>query len=194
MSEDVFAPRDAALREVGRTVVNFQRLEHNLKMLARLGPLEGTLAKIQRDFERRAEKAGSFTLGQAIYAWLEAIEIDRPQATRIDDLFDPTFRCTFSIGRDSEVRQAHGETLKALLEIRNNLVHRGLVKFDWKSRCDCESLVEVLTDLNESIVSELDFLAAIAKGMQSIREEDFEIEGSDVPNEWVLTTRTRSGA
>lgn len=194
MSEDVLAAKDAALREVGRTVVNFQRLEHNLKILARLGPIEGTLSRIQRDFERRTEKADSFTLGQAICAWLEAIEIDRPQAIPTGDLFEPTLRGTFSIGRDSEVRKAHGETLKALLAIRNNLVHGGLVKFDWKSRCDCESLVEVLTDLNESIVSQLDFLAAIAKGVQSIREEDFEIEESDVPNEWVLTARTEGGA
>ena len=130
MSEDVFAPKDAALRAVGRTVVNFQRLEHNLKILARLGPIEGTLSKIQRDIERRAEKAASFTLGQAIYAWLEAIDIDRPQAIPTNDLFEPTLRGTFSIGQDSDGRRAHGETLKALLEIRNNLVHGGLVKFD----------------------------------------------------------------
>ena len=73
MDDGIFTPKDLALRAVGRTVVNFQRLEHNLKVLARLGPVEGVLAKVRRDIEKRAEKASSFTLGQAIQAWMGAL-------------------------------------------------------------------------------------------------------------------------
>ena len=80
MSGSAVTFKDAALRAVGRTVVNFQRLEHNLKIAARLGPLEGVLSKVQRDHERRTEKASSFTLGQAIEAWL----------TELDPLFETT--------------------------------------------------------------------------------------------------------
>jgi hypothetical protein len=37
MDDGIFTPKDVAVRAVGRTVVNFQRLEHCLKGLARLG-------------------------------------------------------------------------------------------------------------------------------------------------------------
>ena len=70
MSQQSATSKDAALRAIGRTVVNFQRLEHNLKLAARLGPVQGTIPKIQRDIGRRFERAETLTLGQAIQAWL----------------------------------------------------------------------------------------------------------------------------
>jgi hypothetical protein len=39
MAQPAEAAKDAALRAVGRTIVNFQRLEHTLKLAARLGPI-----------------------------------------------------------------------------------------------------------------------------------------------------------
>jgi len=183
MLGDAFAPKDAALRAVGRTVVNFQILEHHLKFLARFRPSEGTLAKVRREVEKRADKASLLTLGQAIHAWLDAIEDDRPQANTTNDLFEPTLRVAFSFGADSEARRAHGETLKALLETRNNLVHGGLVPFNWTSQASCELLVLELDHVNEAIMSEIDFFVGIRNGLQSIQDEDVEIiEAPDVPN------------
>lgn len=38
MTDGIDTPKDVALRAVGRTVVNVQRLEHYLKVMTRLGP------------------------------------------------------------------------------------------------------------------------------------------------------------
>jgi hypothetical protein len=155
--------KNAALGAVGRTVVNFQRLEHNLKIAARVGPLEGVLAKVQRDFERRAVKTSTFTLGQSIEAWLVAMKGGGPRINPTPDLFDPTIRLTFSLGGDSDSCGAHGEILKELLELRNGLVHGGLVNFDWDSQGDCDRLVAELTEVNEVIGSQIDFLATVLR-------------------------------
>jgi hypothetical protein len=109
MSGSTATFKDAALRAVGRTIVNFQRLEHNLKIAARLGPLEGVLVKVQRDLERRTEKASSFTLGQSIEAWLSAVKGGVPPANPTPDLFDSTIRLTFSFDGDPDSYRAHGE-------------------------------------------------------------------------------------
>jgi hypothetical protein len=170
MSGNTLAFKDAALRAVGRTVVNFQRLEHNLKIAARLGPLEGILAKVQRDFERRTEKTSSFTLGQSIEAWLSAIK-GGPRANPTPDLFDPTVKLTFSLDEDS--CRTHGEALRELLEVRNDLIHGGLVNFDWESRDECERLVAELTELNEVVGMQIDFVAAV---LRSLRPESAEFE------------------
>jgi hypothetical protein len=163
--------KDLALRAVGRTVVNFQRLEHNLKSAARLGPLEGVLAKIATDFERRTEKASSSTLGQAIEAWLSAIKGGDVHTNPTPDLFDPTMRVSFSLEGDSEFHRAHGDALKELLKIRNRLIHGGLVHFDWESQDDCGRLVAELTEVNEAIGVQIDFVAAILKSFKSAHEE-----------------------
>lgn len=189
MSGCVVTSKDVALRAVGRTVVNFQRLEHNLKIAARLGPLEGVLAKIQRDFERRTEKASLFTLGQAIEAWLNAINGGDAHTNPTPDLFDPTIRLTFSLQGDSEFHRAHGDALKELLEVRNRLIHGGLVNFDWESRDACERLVAELTEVNEAIGVQIDFVAVVVK---SFRPEGAAIEVFSGDGEKIFTTQLGS--
>ena len=163
--------KDIALKAVGRTVVNFQRLEHNLKIAARLGPLEGILAKIERDFGRRTEKASLFTLGQAIEAWLNAINGGDARTNPTPDLFDPTIRISFSWKGDPEFHRMHGEVLRKLLELRNRLIHGGLVNFAWESQEDCTRLVAELNAVNEAIGTQLDFVAAVVKSFKSAHEE-----------------------
>jgi hypothetical protein len=176
MSSNTVSFKDAALKAVGRTVVNFQRLEHNLKTAARLGTLEGVIAKVQRDLERRADKASSFTLGQSIEAWLSATS--GGGSSRVDptlDLFEPTIRITFSLSGDSDSYRTHGKSLKKLLELRNKLIHGGLVNFDWESEAECDRLVEELTGVNNVIGSQIDFVAAVVR---SLRPQDAVINES----------------
>ena len=172
MSSDVPNTRDAALIAVGRTVVNLQRLEHNLKLAARLGSSHGTLPKIQRDLERRIERATSLTLGQAIHAWLSAGQGEPAETIHTPDLFDATMQVTFSWGSDAESQSVHGVALKSLLETRNNLIHGGLVQFQWDSPAECERLVRQLDEVNDSIATQLEFITSILRAFGSIRPED----------------------
>jgi hypothetical protein len=146
-------------------MVNFQRLEHNLRRAARLGPLEGTLAKMQRDAERRAERAETLTLGQAIQTWLFAAHSEPMEAGRTPDLFDATMQMTFSLVPDAEVRNAHGSALKSLLETRNRLVHGGLVEMKWDSPDDCARLIAELGVVDEEIRVQMVFVTSILKGL-----------------------------
>src|SRR5262245_2807468 len=174
MSANEPSARDAALKAVGRTVVNFQRLEHSLKLAARLGSSHGTLPKIQRDLERRIERATTLTLGQAIHAWLSIGQGEPLETSHTPDLFDATMQVTFSWGAGDESESAHGVALKSLLETRNNLIHGGLVRFQWDSPEECERLVRDLDQVNNSIASELEFVTSILRAFGSIRPEDLE--------------------
>ena len=174
MSSNVLSPRDAALKAVGRTVVNFQRLEHNLKLAARLGSSHGTLPKIQRDFEKRAERATTLTLGQAIHAWLSLGQGEPRQASHTPDLFNATMQVTFSWGSDDESQNAHGVALQSLLETRNKLIHGGLVQFEWDAPVECERLVRHLDEVNDSIAVQLEFVTSILRALGSIRSEHLE--------------------
>jgi hypothetical protein len=181
MPNDTATPKDAALRAVGRAVVNFQRLEHNLKLAARFGPLEGVAAKIQNDIERRSAKAQSFTLGQAVQAWLSAINSDPNPSDRTPDLFDPTIRMTLSLESSTEHASSHAEALKRLLEVRNKLIHGGLVRFDWNSPTECIRLIEELNAVNAEISVQIEFLSEVLRSLKDLVPDDaslvHEIEG-----------------
>ena len=175
MTKDATASKDAALRAVGRTVVNFQRLEHNLKLAARLGPVEGTLPKVQRDAEKRTERATTMTLGQAIQAWLCAAARESPTSSYTPDLFDATLQMTFSLDVDTASQDAHGTALKGLLEARNKLVHDDLARFPWDSPDECDRLVTDLDKVNEAIRVQLDFITAILGAVRAIDPKDIEL-------------------
>jgi hypothetical protein len=170
MSDSDSTFKDAALRAVGRTVVNFQRLEHNLKRAAHLAPLEGVLAKVEKDLVRLNEKAASMTLGQSISAWLDAIKGGGTSTNPTPDLFDPTIRLTFSFeGFDPD--GIHSATLKRLLERRNGLIHDELVSFDWESQAECARLMQDLTNVNEEIRAQIDFFEAILRSSKDALSE-----------------------
>jgi hypothetical protein len=174
MSSNVLNPRDAALKAVGRTVVNFQRLEHNLKLAARLGSSQGTLPKIKRDLERRIERATTLTLGQAIQGWLGAGQGEPIEISHTPDLFDATMQITFSWTSDAEAQSAHAIALQSLLKSRNDLIHGGLVQFQWDSPAECARLVRQLDEVNDSIAAQLEFVASFLRAIGSIRPEHME--------------------
>lgn len=163
--------KDAALRLIGRTVVNFQRLEHNLKLAARLGPVQGTVDKIQRDIAKRHERAAGLTLGQAIQAWLDYCYGQPKPETAISDLFDVTFHMTITLESDPESQARHAKGLRALLEVRNNLIHSRLAQFEWESQEACEALIADLEKINSSISEQLDYTAALLKTIAEVHKE-----------------------
>jgi hypothetical protein len=167
MSQHADTYKDAALRMVGRTVVNFQRLEHNLKLAARLGPLQGTIPRVQRDIAKRHERASTLTLGQAIQAWLLNCDEPPAQSTGTPDLFDVTVQMTFAFESDAESRAHNAKALRELLDVRNELIHSRLAKFEWESPQECNNLVAELEQVNAAISRQIEYtsslLAAIAE-------------------------------
>jgi hypothetical protein len=166
--------KDAALRAIGRTIVNFQRLEHNLKIAAQLAPIQGSLQKVQRDVARRQERAETLTLGQAIQAWLSYCNGTQAQVDWTPDLFDVSIRMTFSLESDAESRNAHAESLGSLLETRNDLIHGRLARFQWESPEACDALVLELNEVNARISEQLDYVTSLFREILDAHKEHAE--------------------
>jgi len=185
--EQTLTPRDNALKNLGRTIVNFQRLEHCLKLLAKLRPMNGTISKIQRDLEKHAEKTSGFTLGQAINAWLETLDGYGPDQPVVKDLFDVTLKSEIEIDIAPEIKAVHAEQLRSLLTDRNGLIHGGLVEFDWDSPGECKDLAGSLDVLNEAIGEQIDFLHSIIKGVGSLSPEEFRVVEGESRSTYILS-------
>jgi len=173
MSPNSGASKSAALEAVGRILVNFQQLEHNLKLAARLGPLEGTLQKMQRDAKSRADRAATMTMGQAIGAWVAAANSEPMESGYTDDLFDATMQLTFTVG-DASSREKRASALRTLLEARNRLIHGGLIAVNWDSSEDCARLIDDLGDLDRAIREQVVYFGTMLRAIGAIRPEHLE--------------------
>lgn len=174
MSSQVDKSKDSALRMVGRTVVNFQRLEHNLKLAARLGPLRGTVHKSQKDIAKRHERASALTLGKAIQAWLGYCSGHPATHCETSDLFDVSVQMTFTLESDPESQARHAKALCDLLEVRNDFIHSRLAKFEWESPEACQDLVEELEQVNTSISMQMEYTCTLLKAIAELHKEHAE--------------------
>jgi hypothetical protein len=171
MTQPSGTEKDAAFRAVGRTIVNFQRLEHTLKLASRLGPMQGPTQKLQRDVDRRQQRADTLTLGQAIQAWLAVSGDTQAQTEWTPDLFDVSLQVTVALEPDPAVDGAHAKALSDLLEARNALVHARLATFPWESGEACEALVAELDALNATIGEQLEYFASLLRGFVAAHRE-----------------------
>ncbi len=172
-------PRDAALKNLGRTIINFQRLEQHVKALATIQPLSGSISKVQRDHERHIEKTLGFTLGAAINTWVETLHGSRPRQPLIADMFDITMQGHIQFDFDPEMKARHAQQLRELLEYRNELIHGKRLAINWDSDSECEALFAELDEWNKRIGVQVEFLQSIRRGFANITPEDFEVVEDD---------------
>lgn len=174
MLSQVDASKEAALHMVGRTVVNFQRLEHNLKLAARLIPLQGTIQKVQRDIAKRHERASALTLGQAIQAWLDLCRGQPWTNHETPDLFDVSVKTTFTLESDLESQERHAKVLRDLLDVRNDLIHSRLAKFEWETPEACDDLVADLEQVNTTISNLIEYTSTLLNAIAELHKEHAE--------------------
>lgn len=154
-----FTARDAALRAIGRAVVNFQKLECCLKVLSRLQDCSGPMSQIEGKAKRRIEKTAKFTMGSAVADWLRIARKDDVQVPSTRDLFEPWVSVSYGPLLGPEQIDAHGEALNALAIERNNLIHHDLANFDFASDEACRELLARLDKQNVRILEQLAILA-----------------------------------
>jgi hypothetical protein len=166
--------RDVALRAVGRNVVNFQKLEHCLKVLVRTDHLSAPLSTVEGKLAKRRSRSAGYTLGKAVQEWLRISEFGEKATATTQDLFEPWVSISFGPLIAAERLAEHSEALNALAVERNKLIHQELANCDFESDAACQNLVAGLDRQNARILEQLKFLAPAIKGLIEL-------------NKWTLT-------
>lgn len=151
--------RDAALRAIGRNLVNFQKLEHCLKALVRTESLAGPMSTLNDKVATRVSKTSQYTLGRTVQEWLRISTPHRTANPQTQDLFEPWISVSLELPIDSEALGSHSEALESLAIERNELVHLKLAQFDFESEAECKDLVADLDRQNQRILEQLAFLS-----------------------------------
>ena len=110
--------RDAALRAIGRNLVNFQKLEHCLKALVRTEPFAGPMSTMNGRVATRVSKTSQYTLGKAVQEWLPISTPHQTARPQIQDLFEPWISVSFQLPIDSEGLSRPNEVERNAASIR----------------------------------------------------------------------------
>jgi hypothetical protein len=161
--------RDAALRAIGRNLVNFQKLEHCLKALVRTAPVAGPMSTLKDELTKRTAKTSRYTLGRAVEEWLRISTTHQTESSQTQDRSEPWISVSIELSVDSEGLASHSVELEALASERNDLVHLNLAHFNFESEAECKDLVAVLDRQNQRILEQLAFLSPAIRFLSELK-------------------------
>jgi hypothetical protein len=154
------AHTDDALRKIGRSIVNFQKLEYGLKELVRLSRIESLQSHAQPVFPRKTKRLKSAGLGAVVKQFNRALyaEPTEPQAWPASSEVRSSTEFRLEVDSNSEAQRRE---LVALARDRNRLVHLDLATLDFSSEAACVELSRRLDEQNERILRYLEFVRSI---------------------------------
>ena len=169
-STDLEAVRTEALRELGRNVVNFAKIEAGLKELLAVSQFGGSPAQIATQLRENRHRLRKNTLGTLVGKFHQNVLGD-------DDLDDVGQDELEPDGSDSEMsisvklKVAYGNLalqkrlLSSIVKERNRLLHQDLALLDTSSIEDYRKLIDHLDEQNPRLLAQLEELKWMVNGL-----------------------------
>lgn len=174
MSEDITSEQHEVQRKLGRCLLRLQQYERLLKTIAAHQEIEGPAERLQGIRDGKAHELSGKTLGHLVglltgsYLSVESSEVADSTAgeTRGDVPATGWFRIRSSISMSPEVHAETVQQLRELVNLRNELVHHLIERFDVWTLAGCRDAVSHLDAAYLKIDAHYASLANWAKSMQ----------------------------
>lgn len=160
---DIAKPyRDETLRRIGRNIVNFQKLEHSLRVLIptlRFSSGVDEIASIQAIRKNEVKKK---SLGDLSSRFHGDIFSEIPDSIS-DSATGITISHSFRLETDKNDARELKNSLIKLVQERNQLVHQDFIYTVFNSIPECYEISARLDEQNSRILSQIDFVNSLRK-------------------------------
>jgi hypothetical protein len=154
--------------EIGKNVASFQLVEHLLKALLSINRTRSTMAGVDAETTERNNKLKTKTMGALVGDFGK--EISQPvddETVTSNECNEISFSARFHLEGDVNTQAE----LKALVDVRNQLIHHFVLKWDWKSVTDMQAARIELIALRERTEAQRVRLVAVQKACQESFQE-----------------------
>lgn len=112
------------LRKIGRNLMLFQQLEHQLKYIVANGNISGYASQLKEKQLKQATSVNTKTMGQLISHYIENVYSDPDESTdESEDVKEAHFSFSFRLETGTAHYDVVKDNLAQLLSERNELVH-----------------------------------------------------------------------
>ncbi|EGR2549186.1 hypothetical protein DX888_00855 [Vibrio alginolyticus] len=157
-------------QQIGRNMLNFQRLEHLLKVTLSNQSFSGGFSGLHSAICKKQDTIKTQTLGQLVGQYIEeSITTDELSEIELKDSDEPQFSFRFGTQLTPD---DYAEKRKLLLELvneRNQLIHHFLPRLDPSSGESLEELSSELDKQNQRVTTEIRFLQSTMKELDEVR-------------------------
>lgn len=171
MSSDIEQAKAITLQKIGRNVVVFSRLEHQLTGLVRNTRVSGSVSKLTASNAKTQRKFPKLSLGRlAEELWKNLFASHTPNS-RPEEIEEPWISQLLQVEMEKADQKRWKQSLDSLVTSRNNLVHKKLPKLDFNSMEVCAALDQELDDQYIKICEHIEEFNNLARSFQDMQRE-----------------------
>lgn len=176
-------------RLLGRCMLRLQQYERLLKAMVVNQQLAGPVPELESIRANRVASVASQTLGQLMnqllgnYLVIEGAVCAAPELAS-ESAFSMSMSVQLSLSATEHQRLR--EDLKALVQLRNTLVHHFLERHDLWSLTGCQQACAALTEANALVDRHLEQLKGWAKGMDEARSKLADFVNSEAAHDLIV--------
>jgi hypothetical protein len=178
--QELIQIRNEVFQKIGRTLLNFQQIEHLLKYIIKNSQISGTVNTVQNNLQKRAEAVNTKTMGQLADRFFdETFQVDPQSSQPLNETIEPYISTIFTIEADPEFYQRKRQQLKALIAERNKFIHHLVPRFDRDSIESCREIEQYLDQLREKLIPEFNFLKSLIDNFEACKKAHIEFLNSE---------------
>jgi hypothetical protein len=164
-TDDLDNARRLALQGIGQNVVAFQKMEAMLKFLVANYRIQGLPSQLDDIREKRNREVDRQTMGRLVDKLFRSMVVDGENEK--DELVAPAGGASIrmSIEVDAEEHRETREAFQLIVQERNALIHKMLVRFDPNSLASCLEVSKTLDAQRSRLKPHYEYLRSMAKGV-----------------------------
>jgi hypothetical protein len=169
--KDLIKVQDEVFRKIGRNLLIFQKIELMLKYLIDNGKVSGYLRELKEDQERRATAAVKRTMGNLAGQFMETAFQEQEESLREPlEVKEPYISFSFTVRADSDFYESKRQSLKSLVDDRNNFIHHLLPRFNPDSMESCLEIDRHLDQQREKLIPEHNYLKSLIESFEEAKK------------------------
>ncbi|MCV3289303.1 MULTISPECIES: helix-hairpin-helix domain-containing protein [Aeromonas] len=170
--------------EYGRCLLQLQQFELMLKATLPTLKVSGFSDELAGNVERYRQELGFKTMGQLVGQWNQRTTLEDEQEID-DDALNGRAYFRFSFGLEDG--EWMNERLKQLVELRNELVHHFLSRFELTSEVSCQEAISYLAMAANTIKDNRETLHSLLATAEKAKSELFEFMSSPQGEHFLLS-------
>jgi hypothetical protein len=164
--QDLVKVRDEVFRKIGRNLLNFQNIEQQLKNIIICSRTSGYISELDKNLKQKTAEIHSLTMGVLVKQFLENTYLETNHSAKIDaEISEPYFSISLGFNTDEVFIKNKIQSLKSLVDERNDLVHHLLPKINLHSIESCLEMDKYLDAQRERLVAEREQLGSLLKNI-----------------------------
>lgn len=169
--QDIVKVRDEVFRKIGRNLLKFQNIEQLLKGIILCSNFSGdisngNISEIEKNYRKKLDEVDNQTMGLLVKQFLESTYLNKNNTSKLGpEVSGHHISMSLGFNADDAFIEDKTQSLKSLVDERNNLVHHLLPKINLHSIASCLEMDKYLDAQRERQIKEHEHLIALIQNI-----------------------------